>query len=156
MTYWFQSAKAYCHVLNRLPRKVLGGVSSYQKRNGRKPSTRYIRMFGAKCYYKPLVQKVGKDKRPCTPGILVGYVENANEYEVFDPKKKKITRTRSATFYEADPAKPEKIIETFCEWDKDGNFKEEFLQGDDDDSGDASSDTDSKSPVSAAPMHHPK
>ena len=102
--FWAYAAVAFAHVLNRSPRRVLMGETSFERAWGYKPSTRYLRVFGTKCTYKYEGKKV-KLSRKWRPGFLVGYGSTASEYLIWDPQLRKHQRTVNVNWGE-EPALP--------------------------------------------------
>ncbi len=96
--YWSFWIQAFCHAMNRLPRRALGGLSSYELKNGRKPSLKHLRTFGASVYYQDLNPGRKKLDDKFLPGIFLGYSPYSAEYWVEDATDKKIRVSRTVKF----------------------------------------------------------
>jgi hypothetical protein len=76
---WDYAAVFVSWVRNRLPRRSLGGMSPFEKRTGRKPSTGYFKRFGCLCYAKNQIKtELGKLDDRYHRGIFLGYARNSS------------------------------------------------------------------------------
>ncbi|XP_039020853.1 uncharacterized protein LOC120152790 [Hibiscus syriacus] len=50
LQYWYYDVVTIIYLINRLPTKVLSGVSPLEKLWGKKPDYRFMRVFGCKCF----------------------------------------------------------------------------------------------------------
>ena len=71
--FWSFARRCFLHVLNRSPRPVLGGKSSYFKWFNREPKTQYFLPFGETVIYKNLNPDKKKLDSNNFKGIFVGY-----------------------------------------------------------------------------------
>jgi hypothetical protein len=71
---YYCSNRLYCHPLKeKIPYELL---------NGRKPNIAYFRVFGCKCYILNKGTRLGKFKKKCAEGFLLGYSTTSKAYRV--------------------------------------------------------------------------
>ncbi|GJT78341.1 retrovirus-related pol polyprotein from transposon TNT 1-94 [Tanacetum coccineum] len=103
---WGEAILTATYLLNKIPRKEKE-VTPYELWMGRKPSDKYLRVWG--CLAKvavptPKAQKIGPKSVDC---ILIGYVKNSSAYRFIvhdsknpDIQKNTVMESRNATFFE--------------------------------------------------------
>lgn len=83
---------------NRLPTKALNDQTPFEAWYGNKPSLKFLKIFGCLCFtYIPQNKRDILDKK-ASPGILVGYVNNA--FKIFHPQTGHFVVSRDANFVE--------------------------------------------------------
>jgi hypothetical protein len=74
------------------------GKTPYELLNGKKLDVSFFRMFGCKYYIYKKRQHLGKFKRRCDIGFLVGYSSKSKAYRVFDHATSLIEETYDVEF----------------------------------------------------------
>eukprot|EP00392_Amoebophrya_sp_AT5.2_P017902 g18324.t1 len=86
-TLWPQAIRYFCLCLNTMPRKVLGGSSSWFEAYGDHFNTSRLRRFGADCFYsEQSIAGRSKLEPRRRPGKFVGFHDFSNDYIVYDPE----------------------------------------------------------------------
>ncbi|XP_020229072.1 uncharacterized protein LOC109810097 [Cajanus cajan] len=98
------------HIINRLPSKVIGNKTPYEKLMGKKPNYEHLRVFGCLVYVLKN-KKEGKFDEKGRACVFMGYPSGQKGYKVYDTEKKEIQISRDVIFCEDEfPFKAEKTI----------------------------------------------
>eukprot|EP00392_Amoebophrya_sp_AT5.2_P019431 g20267.t1 len=85
-TLWPFAIRYFCLCLNTMPRKVLGGSSSWFEAYGEHYDTSRLRRFGADCFFSEQ-NTTGRSKLEPRrrPGKFVGFHDFSNDCQIYDP-----------------------------------------------------------------------
>ena len=103
--YWDFASKCASYLIQRHPRLVLNGKTSYEMKHNRKPSNKHLRVFGSKCYIKTL-HPSNKFQKKFELGLFLGYDDIRPTYICQSLETGKYYKTRNVTFVEHDLEKP--------------------------------------------------
>lgn len=99
--FWGEAVRAACYLINRSPSVPLDFKVPEKLWSGKDPSYSHLRVFGCLAYAhvsKELRQKLDARTTPC---IFIGYGDEEFGYRLWDPKEKKIIRSRDVVFHES-------------------------------------------------------
>ena len=89
---------AYLH--NRSPSRLLGYITPFEKDTGVKPDLSHLRVVGIKALmHIPTEKRRGKLINYSKIIKLVGYINTLSIYLVYDPKARKVVRSRDLVFF---------------------------------------------------------
>lgn len=91
---------AATYLINRMPSKVLGGQSPYEKLYGNKPMLTHLRVLGCLCYAKVLSESDKLASRS-KASVLMGYSETQKGYILLDLASKRFFVSRDVRFQES-------------------------------------------------------
>lgn len=99
LSLWAEAVNTAVYVLNRT---VSSGRTStpYEKFIGKKLTMSHLRIFGSEAFVNTPKQFTKKLDLRGQKMILVGYEGNSPNYGVYDPKTKRVSVTRDASFHE--------------------------------------------------------
>eukprot|EP00300_Choanocystis_sp_HF-7_P017515 c19752_g1_i5.p1 GENE.c19752_g1_i5~~c19752_g1_i5.p1 ORF type:complete len:498 (-),score=52.56 c19752_g1_i5:1067-2560(-) len=89
---------AATHLLNRTPSGTIGWKTPFELWHGVPPPLGHVRVFGCVANVVEERRQVGKLDKRTWAGVLVGFTEN--DYAVWDPLARRVSRSRSVTFFE--------------------------------------------------------
>ncbi|XP_048323873.2 retrovirus-related Pol polyprotein from transposon TNT 1-94 [Ziziphus jujuba] len=98
--FWGEAVRAACYLINRSPSVPLNFEIPEKMWSGKIPSYSHLRVFGCIAYVhvsKELRQKLDARSTPC---IFIGYGDEEFGYRLWDPKTKKVIRSRDVVFQE--------------------------------------------------------
>nr|KYP53678.1 Copia protein [Cajanus cajan] len=108
--FWGECVLTAVHIINRLPSKVIGNKTPYEKLMGKKPNYEHLRVFGCLVYVLKN-KKEGKFDEKGRACVFMGYPSGQKGYKVYDTEKKEIQISRDVIFCEDEfPFKAEKTI----------------------------------------------
>ncbi|KAL4346422.1 hypothetical protein GQ457_17G024800 [Hibiscus cannabinus] len=99
--FWGEAVRAACYLINRSPSVPLDFEVPEKLWSGKDPSYSHFRVFGCLAYAhvsKELRQKLDARTSPC---IFIGYGDEEFGYRLWDPKEKKVIRSRDVVFHES-------------------------------------------------------
>ncbi|MFS9531511.1 hypothetical protein Q6247_25390, partial [Klebsiella pneumoniae] len=70
--FWREAKMTAIHIFNRLPTKVVNGMTPYEAWPGRKPAIGHLRVFGCLVYVMEL-NHVSKLEDRSTIGVFISY-----------------------------------------------------------------------------------
>jgi len=98
--FWAEAVSTTVYILNRCPTKSVCDKTPEEAWSGRKPSIRYLRVFGCTAYahVPDQIRKKLDDKgEKC---IFIGYNTKSKAYKLYNPVTKKVIISRDVTFDE--------------------------------------------------------
>ncbi|CAI7776904.1 unnamed protein product [Closterium sp. NIES-53] len=98
--WWGEASALAAWVRNRLPTKVLPGVTPFEAWSRTKPNLFFLRTFGCLCYYHvpdPLRHKLQPKAREA---IFLGIAPNEHAWRVWDLGEKHVITSRDVVFEE--------------------------------------------------------
>ena len=103
---WAEAVYTANYLINRSPSKALKGESPFKKWVGRTPSGNHLHIFGSKAFVLKKRRK-GKLSAKATPGVFMGYAQNAKGFRIYIPEKNSVIISRDVKiinkmFYERE------------------------------------------------------
>jgi hypothetical protein len=87
--FWGEAVNIACHIINMVYLRLETNKTPYEIWRGKKPTVKYFKTFGSKCYILGDRENLGKFDTKSDEGIFLGYSINSRAYWVFN----KITET---------------------------------------------------------------
>lgn len=82
--FWAEAVNTACYIINRVYLRPGTKNTPYELWKGKKPSVKYFRTFGSKCYKMKDRHKLGKFDSRSDEGIFLGYSPNSRVFLVFN------------------------------------------------------------------------
>jgi len=82
--FWAEAMNTSCHVHNKVTLRAGIATTLYELWKERKPSVKYIHVFGSKCYILADRDYRRKMDPKSDEGIFVGYSTNSKAYRVYN------------------------------------------------------------------------
>ena len=98
--FWGEAVRTACYLINRSPSVPLNFGIPEKVWSGKHPSYSHLRVFGCLAFVhvsKELRKKLDARSTLC---IFIGYGDEEYGYRLWDPKEKKVIRSRDVMFYE--------------------------------------------------------
>jgi len=77
-----------CHIINRVYLRLETNKTPYEIWRGKKPTVKYFKTFGSKCYILQDRENFGKFDFKSDEGIFLGYSINSRAYRIFNKRTK--------------------------------------------------------------------
>uniref|UniRef100_A0A2N9GFS8 Integrase catalytic domain-containing protein n=1 Tax=Fagus sylvatica TaxID=28930 RepID=A0A2N9GFS8_FAGSY len=104
-SFWAEAVQTACYLINRSPSVPLDFDIPERVWTGEDASYAHLKVFGCKTFaHVPKEQRLKLDDK-ATPCIFVGYGDAEFGYKLWDPKKKKMIRSRDVVFHENENIK---------------------------------------------------
>jgi hypothetical protein len=84
--FWGEAVNTECHIINRVYLRPETNKTPYVIWRGKKPTVKYFKTFGSKCYILPDRENLGKFDSKSDEGIFLGYSTNSRAYRVFNKR----------------------------------------------------------------------
>ena len=81
--FWVESINTTCHTSNRIHVRPHTRKTCYELWKGKKPSVKYFRVFGSRCYVLKDHENLGKFESKSEEGIFLGYSTKSWAYRVY-------------------------------------------------------------------------
>lgn len=88
--YWKELVHTVVYTLNRAQLRVHNKRKPYELWYGKKPSVKYFKVFGSKCFIKKYDDGLGIFDARCDNGIFLGYSTHSKAYKCFKKCLKRI------------------------------------------------------------------
>lgn len=98
--FWAEAVNTATHIRNRCPTRSLQGITPYEAYYKKKPNVSYFKQFGCKAYFLDKTPNKGKFDPRSKECIFVGYSNESKAYRLWNPKTKKILKSRDVRFIE--------------------------------------------------------
>lgn len=92
--YWKEVVHTAVYTLNRVQLRVNNNMTSYELWYDRRPSVKYFKVFGSKCFIKRDEDGVGSFESRSDEAILLGYSTHNEAYKCFNKRLKKVIECR--------------------------------------------------------------
>ncbi|GMH04123.1 hypothetical protein Nepgr_005962 [Nepenthes gracilis] len=99
-SFWVEALRTAAHVINRSPCKPLDGEVPEQIWTGKEPVYSHLRTFGCKAFVHVSRDERTKLEPKIMHCVFLGYGEDEFGYRFYDPKGKKLVRSRDVVFVE--------------------------------------------------------
>src|SRR5215216_3289705 len=106
--FWAEAINTACHASNRLYLHKGLNKTPYEILTGNKPSLKYFRVFGCKCFILKKGVRLSKFEARANEGIFVGYATNSHAYCVLNKSIRLIEETCNVEFDENNVSQVEK------------------------------------------------
>jgi hypothetical protein len=83
--FWGEAVNTACHIINRVYLRPETNKTPYEIWQGKKPTVKYFRIFGRKCYILRDRENLGKFDPKSDEGMFLGYTNN-RAYRVFNKR----------------------------------------------------------------------
>jgi hypothetical protein len=84
--FWGEPVNTACHIINRVYLRPETNKTPYEIWRGKKPTVKYFKTFGSKCYILRDRENLGKFDTKSDEGIFLGYSTNSRAYRVFNKR----------------------------------------------------------------------
>jgi hypothetical protein len=84
--FWGEAVNTACHIINRVYQRPDTNKTPYEIWRGKKPTVKYFKTFGSKCYILRDMENLGKFDSKSDEGIFLGYFTNSCAYRVFNKR----------------------------------------------------------------------
>jgi hypothetical protein len=84
--FWGEAVNTACHIINRVYSRPETNKTPYEIWRGKKPTVKYFKTFGSKCYILRDRENLGKFDSKSDEGIFLGYSTNSRAYRVFNKR----------------------------------------------------------------------
>jgi hypothetical protein len=84
--FWGDAVNTACHIINRVYLRPETNKTPYEIWRGKKPTVKYFRTFGSRCYILHDRENLGKFDPKSDEGIFLGYSTNSRAYRVFNKR----------------------------------------------------------------------
>jgi transposase InsO family protein len=84
--FWGEADNTACHIINRVYLRPETNKTPYEIWRGKKPTVKYFRTFGSRCYILRDRKNLGKFDLKTDEGIFLGYSTNSCAYRVFNKR----------------------------------------------------------------------
>ncbi|CAL5395053.1 unnamed protein product [Camellia sinensis] len=98
--FWGEAVRVACYLINRSPSVPLNFEIPEKVWSGREISYSHLRVFGCKVFAHVSKEHRQKLDDKATPCIFIGYGDEEFGYRLWDPKNKKVIRSRDVAFQE--------------------------------------------------------
>lgn len=100
-SFWAGALNFATHIRNRVTTRDLPATTTpYEMLFGSKPSIRYLRVFGCRCWYTAEKHSVGKLDARASEAIMIGYTRGSRGYKLWDISSRKVVVSRDVRFGE--------------------------------------------------------
>lgn len=99
-SFWGEAVNTANHIRNRCPSRSLQGKTPCEIWNGRKANVSHFRTFEIKAYALSKNGRNGKFEAKSDECIFVGYCDESKAFRLWDPKTRKIIKSRDVHFIE--------------------------------------------------------
>jgi hypothetical protein len=84
--FWGEAVNTACHIINRVYLRPETNKTPYEIWRGKKPTVKYFKTLGSKCYILHDRENLGKFDTKSDEGIFLGYSTNIRAYRVFNKR----------------------------------------------------------------------
>jgi hypothetical protein len=84
--FWGEAVNTACHIINMVYSRPETNKTPYEIWRGKKPTVKYFKTFGSKCYILRDRENLGKFDSKSDEGIFLGYSTNSRAYRVFNKR----------------------------------------------------------------------
>jgi hypothetical protein len=88
------------YLLNRVPTKVVNGMTPYEAWHGHRPDVHHLRTFGCVAYIKAAKPHLRKLDDCGLPAVFISYKQGVKVWRFYDPATRRAVVSRDAVFDE--------------------------------------------------------
>jgi hypothetical protein len=106
--FWGEAVNTACHIINRVYLRPETNKTPYEIWRGKKPTIKYFRIFGSKCYILRDRENLGKFDPKSDEGIFLGYSTNRRAYRVFNKRTETVMESINVIIDDEEVEAPSK------------------------------------------------
>jgi hypothetical protein len=95
--FWGEAVNTACHIINKVNLRPETNKTPYEIWRGKKPTVKYFKTFGSKCYILRDRENLGKFDTKSDEGIFLGYSTNNRAYHVFNKRTETVMESINVT-----------------------------------------------------------
>jgi len=104
--FWGEAVKTACHIINIVYLRPETNKTPYEIWRGKKPTVKYFRIFGSKCYILRDRENLGKFDPKSDKGIFLGYSSNSRAYRVFNKRTETVMESINVVVDDEEVKRP--------------------------------------------------
>jgi len=104
--FWGEAVNNACHIINRVYLRPETNKTPYEIWRGKKPTVKYFRTFGSKCYILRDRENLGKFDPKSDEGIFLGYSTNSRAYRVFNKRTETVMESINVVVDDEEVERP--------------------------------------------------
>jgi hypothetical protein len=104
--FWGEAVNTACHIINRVYLRPETNKTPYEIWRGKKPTIKYFRIFGSKCYILRDRENLGKFDPKSDEGIFLGYSTNSRAYRVFNKRTETVMESINVVIDDEEVERP--------------------------------------------------
>jgi hypothetical protein len=104
--FWGEAVNTTCHIINRVYLRPETNKTPYEIWLGKKPTMKYFRTFGSKCYILLDRENLWKFDPKSDEGIFLGYSINSRAYRVFNKRTKTMMESINVVIDDEEVERP--------------------------------------------------
>jgi hypothetical protein len=104
--FWGEAVNTACHIINRVYLRPETNKTPYEFWRGKKPTVKYFRTFGSKCYILHDRENLGKFDTKSDEGIFLGYATNSRAYRVFNKRTETVMESINVVIDDEEIQRP--------------------------------------------------
>jgi hypothetical protein len=95
-----------CHIINRVYLRPKTSKTPYEIWRGKKPTVKYFKTFGSKCYILRDRENLGKFDPKSDEGIFLGYSSTSRAYRVFNKRTETVMESINVVIDDEEVERP--------------------------------------------------
>jgi hypothetical protein len=104
--FWGEAMNTACHIINRVYLRPETNKTTYEIWRGKKPTVKYFRTFGSKCYILHDRENLGEFDSKSDEGIFLGYSINSRAYRVFNKRTETVMESINVVIDDEEVERP--------------------------------------------------
>jgi hypothetical protein len=104
--FWGEVVNTACHIINRVNLRPETSKTPYEIWRGKKPTVKYFRTFGSKCYILRDRENLGKFDPKSDEGIFLGYSSTSRAYRVFNKRTETVMESINVVIDDEEVERP--------------------------------------------------
>jgi len=104
--FWVEAVNIVCYIINRVYLRPKTNKTPYEIWRGKKPTVKYFRTFGSKCYILRYRENLGKFDPKSDEGISLGYSTNRCAYRVFNKRTETVMESINVVIDDEEVERP--------------------------------------------------
>jgi len=104
--FWGEAVNTASHIINRVYLRPKTNKTPYEIWRGKKPTVKYFRTFGSKCYILRDRENLGKFDFKSDEGIFLGYSTNSRAYKVFNKRTESVMESINVVIDDEEVERP--------------------------------------------------
>jgi hypothetical protein len=104
--FFGEAVNTACHIINRVYLRPETSKTPYEIWRGKKPTVKYFRTFGSKCYILRDRKNLGKFDPKRDEGIFLGYSSTSRAYRVFNKRKETVMESINVVIDDEEVDRP--------------------------------------------------
>jgi hypothetical protein len=104
--FWGEAVNTACHIINRVYLRPETNKTPYEIWRGKKPTVKYFKTFGSKCYILRDLENLGKFDSKSDEGIFLGYSTNSRAYKIFNKRTETVMESINVVVDDEEDERP--------------------------------------------------